>query len=162
MSYAPKWVLGSICVEIIRRYVNEDGAILAYTSKFSQSLLKKYTDTTNKKLFSICEEMMQFLELLEDDNALEIHNSYIYNTIYFDENGGQRKMKGSFSNALASVSEETSAEQIVKSHKAFVFRLRPNLHLLAPNNWSISEVENMDWLKVIAQQNINISGSLTI
>lgn len=108
--------------------------------------------------------MLQFLVLLEEDNVLEIYNFYIYNTIYFDEKSSQRKMKGFFSNASASasVSEETSAEQIVKSHKAFVFRLRPNLHLLAPNNWSISEVENMDWLKVIAQQNINISGSLTI
>jgi hypothetical protein len=106
--------------------------------------------------------MLQFLVLLEEDNVLEIYNFYIYTTIYFDENGSQRKMKGSFSNALASVSEETSAEQIVKSHKAFVFRLRSKLHLLAPNNWSISEVENMDWLKVIAQQNINISDPLTI
>ena len=162
MSFAPKWVLGSICAEIIRRYVTEDGTILAYTSKFAQSLSEKYTDTNNKKLFSICEEMMQFLVLLEDDNALEIHNSYIYNIINFDENGGQRKMKGFFSDALAPVTEETSVEQIVKSHKAFVFRLRSNLHLLAPDEWSFSGVKEIDWLKTIAQQRVKISDSLNI
>ena len=71
-------------------------------------------------------------------------------------------MKGFFSDVLATVSEEKPTKQILKSYKAFVFRLRSNSHLLAPDGLSISEVDNIDWLKATAEQKINISGSLAV
>ena len=97
--------------------------------------------------------MMQVLVLLEEDNTLEIDNSYIYNNVYFDEYSYQRKVKGSFRDALASVFGKTSAEHIIKSDKVFVFRLRSDLHLMAFARLPISKIENIDWLNDISKRN---------
>jgi hypothetical protein len=160
MAFAPKWVIGSCCGTIIDRYVSENMPIMAFANRFSKSLAEKYTDTDGDKLLAISEEMMQFLVTLEDEDALILNHSYIYNTITFNPDGSKRKMKSLFSSAFVPQHSECSVDEVLRSYKAFIFALRSGTDQLAPDEWTISHVKDIDWLIDLTQQKIAITDSI--
>jgi hypothetical protein len=50
-------------------------------------------------------------------------------------------------------------DEIVKSFKAFGFRLRSSPDLAAPTGWTIAQMDDIDWLIEIFEQRIRITDS---
>jgi len=159
MGFTPGWVLGSTCGMITNRFVIGEISLQAYTNKFSKDLLQKYEDATSDKLMSITEEMMQFLTSLENSDAMLINNAYIFNQVNFDESGAKRKMKTLFKSAFAPQKKEISIDEALKSFRAFVFKLRSDQTLIAPQGWKVSDVDDIEWLSEIFDQRVRITDS---
>ena len=146
MQFCPLWILGIVSAQATGSYIDKDVPLDAYAFKYSGILSTHYSDTTGKKLKSICEEMMLFLVEIQAEDLSELFNAYIFYMTNFDERGEPRKIKTLFRNALAPVNTEATVAAVMKSFKVFTFRYRSNDHLTVPSDWQVSDVEKIGWL----------------
>ena len=146
MEFCPLWILGIVSAHATESYISKDVPLGAYAIKYSRILGNQYSDTTTKKLKSICEEMMLFLIEIQAEDLSDLFNSYIYFMTTFDERGEPRKIKTFFKNALAPVNAEATVAEAMKSFKVFTFKYRSNDVLTVPVDWQVSDVEKISWL----------------
>ena len=146
MEFCPLWILGIVSAHATESYIAKDVPLDAYAIKYSRILGNQYSDTTTKKLKSVCEEMMLFLIEIQAEDLSDLFNSYIYFMTTFDERGEPRKIKTFFKNALAPVNAEATVAEVMKSFKVFTFKYRSNDVLTVPVDWQVSDVEKISWL----------------
>jgi hypothetical protein len=101
--------------------------------------------------------MIRFLDELDaGETAAPLVTGFCYNKIAFDQPNKPRKLKGLFGSADEGVkAREHSAENAVKSFKAYIYSLRNDVVGLAPTGWKLSDVEGSDVFHKIASQNIS-------
>ena len=155
-AYAPRWVLNTVCGAIAQRYVEGTLPIDAYAKRMSAELGKFYSDCTPEKLRGAAEAMLFFLVEIEDDNAIDYCKSFIYNATNFDVANRPRKLKGIFFDPLAPSRELTSARSILYSFRAFVFHLRSDPRITAPDGWSLANVEELKLLNNIITTKVEL------
>ena len=154
MQFCPLWILGIVSARATGSYIDKDVPLDAYVVKYSSVLSTHYSDTTAKKLKSICEEMMLFLVEIEAEDLTKLFNSYIFYMTNFDESGERRKIKTLFRNSLAPVNAEATVAVVMKSFKVFTFRYRSNEMVTVPSGWEVSDVEKNGWLGNLFDQEI--------
>ena len=146
MQFCPLWILGIVSAHATESYIDKDVPLDAYAVKYSGILGNQFSDTTTKKLKSVCEEMMLFLIEIQAEDLSDLFNSYIYFMTTFDERGEPRKIKTFFKNALAPVNSEATVAEVMKSFKVFTFKYRSNDVLTVPVDWQVSDIEKISWL----------------
>lgn len=148
-GHSPGWVLNTVCGSIAQRYVEGTLPIEAYAKRMSAGLGKHYSDCTPEKLRGAAEAMLFFLVEIEDDNAIDYCKSFIYNSTHYDVGNRPRKLKGIFFDPLAPRRELTTPRSILYSFRAFVFHLRSDPRISAPDGWSLANVEELKLLNDI-------------
>lgn len=146
MRYCPFWVLGVVSIYSTRQYIDSDRSLLDCAGDHSLLLQEHYDDTTNKKLMDASEEIMGFLVEIEQEDVLDIFDSYIYFKTTFDEQGDLRKMKTLFKSALSPSSFETTSEEIVQSFKIYTYNYRSNATAAVPIGWKLHQIDRIGWL----------------
>ena len=146
MGYSPPWVLSVVSAHATRQYVDGHVPLFSYATQYSDMLNKHYENTSKLKLMAICEEYMSFLVEIDADDILGIFDSYIFYRTCHDASGKPRKIKTMFKNAFASVTEDPSVDELVKSFKVFTYRYRASEAVTVPDDWILQGVENIGWL----------------
>ena len=150
----PDWVLGCTCAYITIRFVNSTIPLEAFANKYSRSLSEKYADASNKKLIGISQDMLYFLATFESSNHMAIVESYMFNSLNFNQRGRKRKIKTLFGSALDAQKQVTTHEASIRRFKNFVFQLRADSRYKAPAGWNLREEQGIEWLQGIYEQNI--------
>ncbi len=162
MGYCPLWVLSVVSAHATRQYVDGHVPLLSYATQYSDVLNKHYENTSKLKFMAICEEYMNFLVEIDADDILGIFDSYIFYRTCYENTGKPRKIKTLFKNAFASVTEDPSVDEVVKSFKVFTFRYRASEAVVMPDDWILQDVENIGWLGDLFDLDVNFSGSLSL
>ena len=64
-----------------------------------------------------------------------------------------------FKNIFSKEKKEISIDEALKSFRAFVFKLRSDQTLIAPQGWKMSDVDDIEWLSEILDQRVRITDS---
>jgi len=152
--FMPDWVLGCTCAYITIRFVNSTIPLEAFANKYSRSLSEKYDDASSEKLTGISQDMLYFLATFESSNHLDVVESYMFNSLNFNQRGKKRKIKTLFGSALDAKDQATTHQSSIRRFKNFVFQLRAFDRYNAPKGWNLREEQGIDWLLDIYEQNV--------
>ena len=95
------------------------------------------------------------------EDAINFLNDYIHYRVCHEINGNERKLKSMFSSAFDGEKEKSySSEKSVKTFRASVFSLKNEVIPKAEPGWSITDVEDIDWLGELFEKEINFISDL--
>ena len=160
--FMPDWVLGCTCAYITIRFVNSTIPLEAFANKYSRSLSEKYADASSEKLIGISQDMLYFLTTFESSNhfienqqdSMDVVESYMFNSLNFNQRGRKRKIKTLFGSALDAKDQATTHQASIRRFKNFVFQLRASDRYNAPEGWKLREEQGIEWLLDIYEQNV--------
>jgi len=107
----------------------------------------------------VAEKMLQFLsEINASEDAINFLNDYIYSRVCYQVNGSERKIKSMFSSAFDGEKEKSySSEKSTKIFRANIFSLKNEVIPKPDPGWSITDVEDIDWLGELFVKEVDIS-----
>ena len=157
MLFCPKWVFEASCAAAAVEYLSRQLDLNAVASGYSAMLSDFYQPVTAPEVAGVIEQMIRFLDELDaGETAAPLVTGFCYNKIAFDQPNKPRKLKGLFGSADEGVkAREHSAENAVKSFKAYIYSLRNDVVGLAPTGWKLSDVEGSNVFQKMASQNIS-------
>ena len=138
-------------------YTNNGITIIA--KKFSNELSVKYNEIKFEEISDVAEKMLQFLsEINASEDAINFLNDYIYSRVCYEVNGSERKIKSMFSSAFDGEKEKSySSEKSTKIFRANIFSLKNEVIPKPDPGWSITDVEDIDWLGELFGKEVDLS-----
>ena len=98
------------------------------------------TDLAEKILLFLC-------EINAGEEAVTYLNDYIHYRVNFEANGSERKLSGMFSSAFDPQKlKDYNSDKCFKIFKATVFSIRNDALPKSTPGWSITDVEDIDWI----------------
>lgn len=159
--YCPAWIYSIICNEICKNYLTSELDISAFAKKYAAKAEQTFSDLDASKLAAGAEAIIRFLGSVEGVDVVQVCNAFTYNTALFERDGSPRKGKGLFKkDDSQGVKLEALDEDAEKLFRTFVFRLRSNPDLLAPEGWSLRSVEGLKWVADVVEQEVSFMDSL--
>ncbi len=157
-QFCPEWIFGCSSAFCARGFLSTENSLNSIARKFATGLNQHYNEIKFEEISETAEGILQFLSEIEaGEDAVEYLDNYIYKRIHFLNNGFERKLSGMFSSALDPVkSKEYSVANTVKVFRVTTFGIRNNTMPKAPPGWSISDVEDLDWLMELIQKPVDI------
>jgi len=146
MSFCPKWVFEAACAAAAAEYLSRQLDLNTVANGYAATLSDFYQPIAAEEVAGVIEPMLRFLDELDaGETAAPLATGFCYNRITFDQPNKPRKLKGLFG----------SADEPVKSFKAYVYALRNQVVELAPAGWKLADVEDSDVLQKLANQNLS-------
>ena len=157
-NFCPEWIFGCCTAITARDFLSSDNSLNSIARKFATGLTEKYAEIKFEEISQTAESILQFLTEIEaGEEAVDYLNNYIYKRVNFQNNGAERKISGMFSSALDPVkTRDYGVENTTKVFRVTIFGIRNNTMQSAPPGWNILDVEDLDWLKELIEQPINI------
>ena len=157
MSFCPKWVFDAACSAAGTQFLSSQLDLNTVSNAYAAVLSEFYQRIAPEEVAGTIEPMLRFLdELNAGDSAATLLLGFCYNKIAFEQQNKPRKMKGLFGSADEPVKvREHSAENAVKSFKAYVFALRNDVSELAPPGWKLADIEDSAVFSKLANQTIS-------
>ena len=158
-NFCPEWVFASCCAKTAHDFLYTNNAITIISKKFSNELSVKYNEIKFEEISDVSEKMLQFLsEINASEDAINFLNDYIYSRVCYQVNGSERKIKSMFSSAFDGEKEKSySSEKSTKIFRANIFSLKNEVIPKPDPGWSITDVEDIDWLGELFVKEVDIS-----
>ena len=157
MSFCPKWIFEAACAAAAENYLSRQLDLNTVARGYAATLSEFYQPITAEEIAGVIEPILRFLDELDaGEAAAPMVLGFCYNKINFEQPNKPRKLKGLFGSADEPVKgREHSAEEAVKSFKAYVYALRNQLVELAPAGWKMEYVEDSEVLQKLTNQNLS-------
>ena len=157
MSFCPKWIFEAACAAAAENYLSRQLDLNTVARGYAATLSEFYQPITAEEIAGVIEPILRFLDELDaGEAAAPMVMGFCYNKINFEQPNKPRKLKGLFGSADEPVKgREHSAEEAVKSFKAYVYALRNQLVELAPAGWKMEYVEDSEVLQKLTNQNLS-------
>ena len=140
-------------------FLYTNNGITIISKKFSNELSVKYNEIKFEEISDVSEKMLQFLsEINASEDAINFLNDYIYSRVCYQVNGSERKIKSMFSSAFDGEKEKSySSEKSTKIFRANIFSLKNEVIPKPDPGWSITDVEDIDWLGELFGKEVDLS-----
>ena len=158
-NFCPEWVFASCSAKTAHDFLYTNNGITIIAKKFSNELSTKYNEIKFEEISDVAEKMLQFLsEINASEDAINFLNDYIYSRVCYEINGSERKIKSMFSSAFDGEKEKSyGSEKSNKIFRANVFSLKYDVIPKLDPGWSITDVEDIDWLGELFVKDVDIS-----
>lgn len=158
-NFCPEWVFAVCCAKTAHDFLYTNNGIDMISRKFSNELSTKYDEIKFEEISDVSQKMLQFLsEINASEDAINFLNDYIHFRVCHEMNGNERKIKSMFSSAFDADKEKSySSEKSAKTFRACVFSIKNEVIPKAEPGWSITDVEDIDWLGELFEKEVNFS-----
>ena len=158
-NFCPEWVFAACCAKTARDFLHTNNGLNIISKKFSNELSTKYNEIKFEEINDVSEKMLQFLsEINASEDAINFLNDYIYSRVCYEVNGSERKIKSMFSSAFDGEKEKSySSEKSTKIFRANIFSLKNEVIPKPDPGWSITDVEDIDWLGELFGKEVDLS-----
>jgi hypothetical protein len=158
-NFCPEWVFAACCAKTAHDFLYTNNGLNIISKKFSNELSTKYNEIKFEEINDVSEKMLQFLsEINASEDAINFLNDYIYSRVCYQVNGSERKIKSMFSSAFDGEKEKSySSEKSTKIFRANIFSLKNEVIPKPDPGWSITDVEDIDWLGELFGKEVDLS-----
>ena len=158
-NFCPEWVYGICCAKTGFDFLSTNNSINMIAKKFAKELSNNYDEIKFEEIVDSSEKILQFLsEINAGEEAANIINDYIYHRVNFNSNGSIRKINSMFSSAFDGNKEKDyNSDKTLKVFRATTYSIRNGVIDKATPGWTITDVEDIDWLGEIFEQNPDIN-----
>jgi hypothetical protein len=157
MSFCPKWIFEVACASAGMDYLGQQTDLGTVAKSYAVTLGTHYNAISDEEVSAVVEAVVRFLdELKAGETAVELLKGFMCYRVTYEMPNKPRKLRGLFGSADEPVkTKEHSADDAVKSFRAYVYALRNNVAEVAPPGWRLADVEGSEVLKALAEQEIN-------
>jgi hypothetical protein len=157
-NFCPEWVFAACCAQTAHDFLGSNNSINMISKKFANELSVQYNEIKLEEISDVAEKILQFLsEIKAGEEAINFLNNFIHYRVCFNINGSERKLKGLFSSAFDGEKEKDyNSEKTVKVFRATIYSLRNGVINKAPPGWTISDVDDIDWLSDLFEQDVSL------
>ncbi len=154
MSFCPRWIFEVACGWAGHEYLSQQIDLRTIANGYSVTLSGFYQPVTPEEIATVIEQVLRFLDELDSgDMAAPLLSGFCYDKVTYERPNTIRKIKGLFGNADDPVkNREQNVESSVKAFKAYVFALRNEVSILAPDGWKLAAVEDSPVISKLASQ----------
>ena len=158
-NFCPEWVFAACSAKTAHDFLYTNNGITIIAKKFSNELSTKYNEIKFEEISDVAEKMLQFLsEINASEDAINYLNDFIYSRVCYEVNGNERKIKSMFSSAFDGEKEKSySSEKSTKIFRANIFSLKNEVIPKPDPGWSITDVEDIDWLGELFGKEVDLS-----
>ena len=136
--------------------------IETFAKKYASGLSESFAEVPWELILAAATPCLEFLSEVEaGERAAEFLNDYVYDEIYFERVNVPRKMKPLFGTIEDSTkSMEYTAEGVLVSFRAFVYRMRSNTSSPTPAGWDPAVDANIPKLAELVRRETSILDAL--
>ena len=147
-KFCPEWIFGIFAAQTSKEFLSSNNSIAAVSRKYSNAISERYNEVKFEEILDLSEKILQFLsEINAGDEAVTYLNDYIHYRVNFEANGSERKLSGMFSSAFDPQKlKDYNSDKCFKIFKATVFSIRNDALPKSTPGWSITDVEDIDWI----------------
>ena len=158
-NFCPEWVFAACYAKTAHDFLYTNNGITIIAKKFSNELSTKYNEIKFEEISDVAEKMLQVLsEINASEDAINFLNDYIYSRVCYQVNGSERKIKSMFSSAFDGEKEKSyTSEKSTKIFRANIFSLKNEVIPKPDPGWSITDVEDIDWLGELFGKEVDLS-----
>lgn len=160
--YCPGWMFNAAAARVAFDFLNSEMPIESFAKKYATGLSEVYSDVPMEMLAASATPCLEFLSEVEaGERAADFLNDYIYNEIYFERVNVPRKMKplfGSIEDPVKAI--EYTAEGVLVSFRAFVYRMRSSASSPTPAGWNLAAEVNLPKFSEIVRKETSILDAL--
>jgi hypothetical protein len=160
-NFCPEWVFSICCASTAVEYLSQDTSIESCATKYAGGLNKQYSSIDSAMIAISAQELLLFLaEIDAGDSAVNLLNSFIFNRLKFEATRKPRKIRGIFGSAFDPTKvPEYSPEKCIKLFRAMIFGLRSKANPSAPQGWSITQEDHLEWFGKLLMQKTSVLDS---
>jgi len=157
MSFCPKWIFEVACASAGMDYLGQQTDLGTVAKSYAVTLGKHNNAISDEEVSAVVEAVVRFLDELDGgEAAVDLLKGFAFYRVTYEMPNKPRKLRGLFGSADEAVkTREHSADDAVKSFRAYVYALRNNVAEVAPPGWRLADVEGSEVLKALAEQEIN-------
>jgi hypothetical protein len=158
-NFCPEWVFAVCCSKTSHDFLGTNNSINMISKKFASELSVQYNEIKFEEISDLAEKILQFLsEINAGEEAINFLNDYIYYRTNFNINGTDRKIKSLFSSAFDGEKvKDYDSEKCLKIFRATIYSFRNGVSQKATPGWTMTDVEDIDWLGELFEQEINLT-----
>ena len=161
MGFCPQWVFDVCCARAAQEFISLDMDLETYAKKYEKGLSEHYEIVSYSLVSEAAEEMLRFLDEIDEEAAFECLHSFIFSRTKFESKGKVRKLKSLLSTAVDPERDLNFYPNVTtKNFRGFVFSLRSKNEFFAPDGWNISDEEHIDWLAELINQELSLFNSI--
>jgi hypothetical protein len=158
-NFCPEWVFGVCAAKTSSDFLSTNNSVNMIAKKFSSGLSGHFNEIKFEEIAEVSELILGFLsEVNAGENAVEFLNNYIFYRVSFSSNGNPRKIKSMFSSEYDGTKlNEYGSKNVLKVFRATTFSINNGVYEKAPAGWTITDVEDIDWLGELFNQDVSFS-----
>ncbi|MFL2830120.1 MAG: hypothetical protein ACJZ80_02090 [Candidatus Puniceispirillales bacterium] len=147
-KFCPEWIFGVLSAQTSKEFLSTNNSIAAISRKYSNAITERYNEVKFEEVMDLAEKILQFLsEINAGEEAVTYLDNYIHYRVNFEANGSERKLSGMFSSAFDPQKlKDYNSDKCFKIFKATVFSIRNDALPKSTPGWSITDVEDIDWI----------------
>ena len=147
-KYCPEWIFGVFAAQTSKEFLSSNSSIASVARKYSNAISEKYNEVKFEEIMDVAEKILQFLsEINAGEDAVTYIDDYIHYRVNFEASGSERKLSGMFSSAFdPEKTKDYQSDKCFKIFKATVFSIRNDALPKSTPGWSITDVEDIDWI----------------
>ena len=160
--YCPGWIFNAASARVAYEFLNSEMPIETFAKKYASGLSESFAEVPWEVILAATTPCLEFLsEVDAGERAAEFLNDYVYHEIYFEKVNVPRKLKPLFGTIEDSTkSMEYTAEGVLLSFRAFVYRMRSSTSSPTPAGWDPSVDANIPKLAELIRKETSILDAL--
>ena len=153
-KFCPEWIFSIFAAQTSREFLSSNNSIAAISRKYSNAITERYNEVKFEEIVDLAEKILQFLsEINAGEDAVNYITDYIHYRVNYEANGSDRKLSGMFSSAFDPQKlKDYNSDKSFKIFKATVFSIRNDALPKATPGWTITDVEDIDWIGEVFNQ----------
>jgi hypothetical protein len=160
VSYTPSWIFDISVVRVASEFLTLNQPIDSLAKKYATGLSESYSEVYLEEILEPAEDILRFLSDVKAQHmAAELLSDYSYFRMYYVTPKKRRKLKPLFGTLeAAEKKKEYSADNTIKSFKAFVFGLRSKTVPKSPSGWVLDNDEKLKEFGILVNAKVGVSG----
>jgi hypothetical protein len=158
-NFCPEWVFGVCAAKTSNDFLSSNNSVNMIAKKFSSGLSEHYNEIKFEEVVEASELILGFLsDVNAGEQAVDFLNNYIFYRVSFSSNGNPRKIKSMFSSEYDGTKlKEYGSKNVLKVFRATTFSINNDVYEKPPAGWTITDVEDIDWLGELFTQDVSFS-----
>ena len=160
--YCPGWMFNAAAARVGFEFLNSEMPIESFAKKYANGLSETFSEVPMEMIAAAATPCLEFLSEVEaGERAAEFLNDYVYHEIYFERVNVPRKMKplfGSIEDPVKAI--EYTADGVLVSFRAFVYRMRSSTSSPTPAGWDLAVDVNLPKFAELVRKEISILDAL--
>ena len=160
--YCPGWMFNVVSARVAFEFLNSEMPIESFAKKYASGLSESFSEVPWEIILGATTPCLEFLsEVDAGERAAEFLNDYVYHEIYFERVNVPRKMKPLFGSVEdGTKTMDYTAEGVLVSFRAFVYRMRSSTSSPTPAGWDPSVDVNIPKLAELIRKETSILDAL--